>query len=570
MACIGWPVVAAPPALLDPGRPVPGLIVKLREDAVATGAARDAAHEAGHGRRQAAVAATLLRLGARSWRAIGPVGRRGQRIDFDRALGEAAAQAEAARLRASGDFEWVVLNRFEQRQQVFPSDPLFSQTPRGQWWLRETPQAVGFRGVPDMTTAWQRLPGSADPPVAVLDTGITAHPDLGPAVTGGGWDLVRDDRFSADGQPGRDADPRDPGDAVSADQMLREPYRSQASCEADDSSWHGTIIAGVLGATTNNAIGVAGLNPFARVLPVRVAGQCGTLQSDLIDGMRWAAGLPVGGLPANPEPARVLNVSFGSAQPCDAAYQEAIDEVSVVQGALVVAAAGNGSGASRGAVIRPANCRGVVAVAALHAEGFKATYSSFGPEITLATVGGDPGGRLAGDGGLVTVFNEGKTTPGAPGYAAHYGTSFAAPMVGAAVSLMLGLNPDLSPAQIIEGLRRSARPHAGRSDLAACSDRNTRQCNCTSATCGAGILDVPAALAYAADTPGTFVPGVYVRPRGGGGASQWGWALALGAAVAALRRRLPRPGTRGNSPPGPLRSWSPGKGERSLPAPGPA
>lgn len=552
MSLVAWtvPVLAAglPSRLLEPvgvaasaKAGIAGLIAKPRDAGARADEVDDATRRAGHARRQAAVTTALHRIGANRWRAVGPVGRLGQRIDFDQELDEAAARAAAARLEATGAFEWVVLNRYEQHQQVFPNDPLFTATLRGQWWLRQTPLTAGYAGVPDATTGWQRLFGSPTPPIAVLDTGITAHPDLGSSVRTGGYDLVSKDDFSADGQPGRDADPSDPGDALSASLAAVAPFVNEPACEVQDSSWHGTIITGVIGATTNNDIGVASINPFAHVLPVRVAARCGALQSDLIDGLRWAAGLQVSGLPLNPAPARVLNVSFGSVQACDASYQEAIDELARWKGAVVVAAAGNEANANGGAVIRPANCRGVVAVAALHAAGFKSSYSSFGAAVTVGTVGGDPGGTLSGDGGLVTVYNEGQTVPGAPSYAAHFGTSFAAPVVSGVVSMMLGLNPGLSTAQVITGLRSSARPHISQPGLATCGSGNTGQCNCSTDTCGAGIVDLPAALAYAAETPGIFS----LPSSSGGGALGWNWALGLAAAIWGLSGAARRAGPRG-------------------------
>jgi serine protease len=157
-----------------------------------------------------------------------------------------------------------------------------------------------------------------------------------------------------------------------------------------DSSWHGTQIAGIVAALTDNAEGIAAASRDGRVLPVRVAGKCGAEVADIIDGMRWAAGLPVakaggGFLPANPDPARIISISFGSSAACNPAYQSTIDELAE-HGAVVVAAAGN----QHAAPMRPANCKGVIGVAALNRDGFKATYSNFGAGPIVATVGGDP------------------------------------------------------------------------------------------------------------------------------------------------------------------------------------
>jgi serine protease len=172
---------------------------------------------------------------------------------------------------------------------------------------------------------------------------------------------------------------------------------------------------------------------------------------------------------------------------------------------LVVAAAGN----NRGAVTRPANCRGVVAVAALNRDGFKAHYSSFGPEVTLATVGGDdvggPWGALLTDGGLLTLYNAGVTAAGDGIYARSFGTSFATPIVAGTAALMLSVNPGLTIEQLIAGLTVSARPHVLSPWLASCSADNSASCLCTTATCGAGMLDAEQALFYARD-PAAYVP----------------------------------------------------------------
>jgi serine protease len=288
--------------------------------------------------------------------------------------------------------------------------------------------------------------------------------------------------------------------------------------------------------------------------------------------MRWAAGLAVQDgrgrtVPLNPNPARVLNVSFGGSAACNAAYQEVIDELAA-RGVVVVAAAGN----KNGAVARPANCRGVVGVAALNRDGFKASYSSFGPSLTIATVGGDPRllgswGMVLGDDALLTVSNAGATSPGAAIYAREAGTSFATPVVSGVIGLMLSVNPSLSVADLIAGLQRSARPHVVSPRIETCSDGNPGRCICTTSTCGAGILDAHAALHYAADPAGYVAPArqpevidnidvddavalgldrpantVASAPASGegGGALGAGWLLALAAAVAGLSFRRPR------------------------------
>jgi serine protease len=346
--------------------------------------------------------------------------------------------------------------------------------------------------------------GRASAVVAVLDTGITGHPDLVGRVLPG-HDFVSDLPYANDGD-GRDSDPSDPGDWVSAADLGSSRF---SGCIEAKSSWHGTVIAGIVAALTDNGLGVAGINQAGRVLPVRVAGKCGAAVADIVDGMRWAAGLAVSGAPANANPARIINISFGSETGCGPEYQSAVDELRA-HGVLVVAAAGN----EHGAAGRPANCNGVIGVAALNRDGFKTHYSNFGAALAangIATVGGDDShggawGALLADNGLLTVWNAGITGPGTPDYAYLFGTSFAAPLVAGTLSLMLSVNPGLSADQLLAGLRASARPHAGSPLIGACSESNPGRCACSIASCGAGILDAEQAVRYAADPAGYVAP----------------------------------------------------------------
>lgn len=477
-----------------------------------------AAHEAARWQ-QVLASEPSLRLSSRRAAAASA-----QVLRFERPLTHDQAQALAARLAAHRQVAWAVPDTRERRLQALapPNDPYYPGFTQ-QWWLQPVQGSDGLplvqrlRGVPGFLTAWtQRTVGSASSRVAVLDNGITAHPELVGRVLPG-YDLVADSAFSNDGD-GRDADPSDPGDWVDAADRARDPA-SFGSCALQDSSWHGTAIAGMLFANTDNGAGSAAMNWQGRVLPVRVAAKCGADVSDIIDGMRWAAGLEVckrsdsNGIcqelaPANPYPARVINISFGGTGACDP-YQPAINELRAL-GVVVVAAAGN----EWTTPTRPAKCPGVVGVAALNRDGFKSNYSNFGAELAasgIATVGGDDAdGAWAAlaDNGLLTIGNTGDTVPAAHGYFQYFGTSFSAPVVAGAVSLMLSVNPNLTYDQIVDGLRRSARPHVTSPvpGVAACSSSNPGRCLCTTQTCGAGILDVVQALAYAADPPGYVAP----------------------------------------------------------------
>jgi serine protease len=371
-------------------------------------------------------------------------------------------------------------------------------------------------------TAWLRS-NQAPVVVAVLDTGITSHPDLAGRILPS-RDFVSDVDYANDGD-GWDADPSDPGDYVTSADLAHPQF---SGCAVEDSSWHGTIVAGMVVANVNNQEGGAGIQWGASVLPVRVAGKCGATVADIVDGMRWAAGLSVAGVPDNPNPARIVNISFGGSLDCGREYQDTIDELHDA-GVLVVAAAGN----DHGKVSRPASCRGVVGVVALNRDGFKTHYSNFGSVLAdtgIATVGGDDDegawGPLLADGGIVALTNSGVAGPVSPDHAAHAGTSFAAPMAAGTLALMLSVNPALGAEQLLAGLRASARPHPGSTLIGRCSDVNPGRCVCTRQTCGVGVLDARQAITYAA-APDSYVgPGWPVEDIGG---TEVARAVALGA-----------------------------------------
>jgi serine protease len=587
-ACATSAAAAATTALADAGvddRAALGLIVKLR-DAPAHHLAGSAAQAAESRRWQRLLAETELDCRDLPSARCGVEGRpprlravlrEARLVEFERPLAAAEARALAERLRARSEVEWVVPNVREQRLQL-AVDPLVAQ----QWWLRPAggsnanAQADRRRGVPGFERAWTSgipgatgAPGNASTRVAVLDTGITPHVDLQGRVLPG-YDFVSEPAAANDGN-GRDADPADPGDWIDAADRATARF---ASCEIQRSSWHGTVIAGLLAAVPGNGLGGAGIVQGGQVLPVRVAGKCGATVADILDGMRWAVGLPVAGVPDNPHPVRIVNVSFGGAAPCTAEYQSTIAELRTARQAVVVAAAGN----DHATVARPANCPGVIGVVAVNREGFKTHYSNFGSALSstgIATIGGDDnlGGAwrdIVADSGLVSVWNSGETAPGNAGYAALYGTSFAAPMVSGTLALMLSVNPNLSASGLVDGIRLSARPHVASPHLAACSNDNPGRCACTTASCGAGLLDADQALRFAADplayTPparqpeildtaelqraaalgADRPPNVAANPPpaagegaggGGGAAGGWPWGAALLAAVLMLRRR---------------------------------
>jgi serine protease len=389
--------------------------------------------------------------------------------------------------------------------------------------------------------------------VAVLDTGVRFdHPDLKRFTDGGsllnGYDFVTNEFIGNDGTAGRDDDPSDPGDWLTAEDLASEAARAigctlAGGAELGDSSWHGTQTAGLIGAITQNARGMAGLGGDGRrirVLPVRVLGKCGGFDSDVIPAMRWAAGLNVPGVPDNPNPARVINLSLGGAGACSAAYADAIREINRA-GVVVVAAAGNTNG---GEVNTPANCTGVIGVAGLRHLGTKVGFSDLGPEIAISA----PAGNCVNVGGvclypLLTTTNSGTTTPVSAdesytedGGNATAGTSFSSPLVAGTAALMLVAKSSLSTDEVRQLLQKSARtfptsgdPNAVGTCPATDSGGDAEQsCYCTTSTCGAGMLDAGAAVALAQATE--------PASESMAGALGWGWLLGLAVAVFAVSR----------------------------------
>jgi subtilisin family serine protease len=322
--------------------------------------------------------------------------------------------------------------------------------------------------------------------VAVLDTGITSHPDLA-GQTVAGYDMISDPSISNDGD-GRDANPSDPGD-----------YYWDAYGNFYPSSWHGTHVAGTIAARTDNGTGVAGVAPLAKVQPVRVLGAGGGYTSDIAAGIYWAAGLPVAGTPINPTPAKVINMSLGGYYPygCPAVEQDAIN-AATAHGTTVVVAAGNDDDYAD--YYSPANCDNVVTVSAIGPAGYSAYYSNYGSKVDLAAPGGDM--NYGSSGGILSTLNSGTTTPASPIYQYYEGTSMAAPHVAGAIAQLLSVQPGLTPAQVKARLKATARPLS----------------TCSAFYCGAGLLD--AAALIPAPNPWQQVPGT-ARDIGLGGGASW-------------------------------------------------
>jgi serine protease len=402
-----------------------------------------------------------------------------------------------------GDALRVELNTLRSPFRL-PNDPRYPF----QWHLKAT----------RVEHAWDQTTG-AGVVVAVVDTGILPkHPDLESKLVPG-RDFVSDPETAGDGD-GWDSNPTDAGN---------ESHSS--------SGFHGTHVAGIIGAAANNGKGVAGVSWGCKILPVRALGMnkgAGS-DADIAAAIRWAAGLPVDGAPLNPNPAKVINLSFGGP-----GYNQTLDEAiqaAIAEGAIVVAAAGNQSSETKN--IYPAAFKNVITVGATTMEGKRASYSNFGPEVEVMAPGGDLGGLLSHlpadcngllcpSGILSTLYDSSQKQYS---YQFYEGTSQAAPIVSGVVALMLSGKANMTVAQATEILRATAESYA------TCSEG-----------CGAGMVNAEAALTMVATgkAPGnkgaqglgpTTVTGVGCSLGAGEPAAELAIAILLGLVLVWSRRR---------------------------------
>ena len=466
LSCLAAPAIAGHADLdgLQSAESFQQFIVKYREGAPERADPALRARGLDAAARTVSAASRTLRATAAQPAALHLAHQRRLAIDADvvrasRALDRADAETLMRRLAADPNVEYVEVDKLN-RAWFTPNDPRYA----AQWHYHE---ATGGLNLP---AAWDRSTGSGVV-VAVLDTGIVAHSDLD-ANRLPGYDFISNATVAGDGN-GRDADPSDPGDY----------YGGYAS------SWHGSHVAGTVAAVTHNGNGGAGVAFDARVVPVRVLGRGGGYDSDILDAIAWASGGSVPGVPANANPAEVINLSLGGEGSCSASWQSAIN-AAVGRGTTLVIAAGNDNANVSG--YSPGNCANVVSVAANDRQGNRAWYSNYGSLIDVAAPGGETCVPNAGNTactstatpseGVWSTVNAGSTTPTGESYASFQGTSMAAPHVAGVVALMQAAAPTpLTPAQVEAVLKQTARPLPG---------------NC-SGGCGAGIVDADAAVAAA-------------------------------------------------------------------------
>ncbi len=410
---------------------------------------------------------------------------------------ETQASGIAARLAANPAIEFAEVDHRRHALQALPVNDVYAAS---QHYLGNGPTQISA------FSAWDVTHGSSNIVVAVVDSGYRPHPGLAGRFLPG-YDMISVPIVANDGD-GRDPDASDPGDWVTA----AEVTGTLDGCDVRSSSWHGTSVAGIIGANTNDGGWTAGIDWNAKLLPVRVLGKCGGYDSDIADGIAWAAGLSVPGIPANPTPAQVINLSLGGTSPCPASYA-AVAVAAYAHGVTraIVAAAGNES--ADVVTSTPANCPGFLAIASTTGlNGKLASFSNSGAGIVVSAPGGAANPRTPAD-AVIVLADGGAMGPESDTIRNEGGTSFSAPMVSGAISLMLSVAPSLSHDQIVSILQGTAKPFPATSD-------------CTIDRCGAGILDAGAAVRAAANAPPPEVnyEGLWWRSPAG---SESGWGINL-------------------------------------------
>jgi len=319
----------------------------------------------------------------------------------------------------------LVEPNFIRYPHLTPDDPFYGL----QWHY----PAISLPAAWDITTG-AAAPGDDPVIVAVVDTGVLRnHPDLSNQLVPG-YDFIRDPARARDGD-GIDADPNDAGDLA---------FTSA-------SSFHGSHVAGTIAAESNNASGVAGVAWNARIMPLRALGVDGGDSFDVIQAVRFAAGLTNNSNTLPDQPADIINLSLGSSFQSES-ERALYDQVRAL-GIIVVASAGNSSSSLPS---YPAGYAGVVGVSATDINSNLAPYSNFGSSIDVAAPGGfnitDQNGDGIGDGVVSTLGDDSNPGNVQYGYAALNGTSMSAPHVAGVAALMKAVFPALTPQQFDNAL----------------------------------------------------------------------------------------------------------------------
>ncbi|WP_438390085.1 S8 family serine peptidase [Caballeronia sp. DA-9] len=337
-------------------------------------------------------------------------------ISVDKGLTAGDAESFMRQIAKDPDVEYIEPDAIMQTAMV-PNDPDY----RAQWNFAPNKTMGEYQGI-NAEGAWD-ISNGAGVVIAELDNGVTKHSDLDANILPG-------IEFASGKVVGDGSNP-----GISPD----------VGCSV---TWHGTHVAGILAAVTNNGTGVAGVAWGAKVLPVRVLNGCGAgYMSDIADGIVWASGGSVPNAPLNAFPAQVINMSLSGqsvAGECARTYQTAID-AAVERGTTIVVAAGN-NGREAG-WYQPAQCKHVIVVAGHQSDGQIVSSSNRGSLITVSA----PGSALS-------TYNDGKSFPGAESYLEMTGTSMAAPHVAGVAALMQSASSTrLSPGEVRSILRRTSR-----------------------------------------------------------------------------------------------------------------
>ncbi|MBS3911721.1 MAG: S8 family serine peptidase [Hydrogenophaga sp.] len=460
-------------------------------------------------------------------------------VVLEQAVSPAEAQALMQRLRADAAVEDVVIDHRMQAH-ALPNDPYLVPDSRyNQWHLQDSTVVPG--GI-NVRSVWGAGSTGSGVVVAVVDGGYRPHADLEANVLPG-YDFISADspskfgrniHWTANDGDARDPDARDPGDWITPDDV------TNGYCDkAEESSWHGTHVAGLAGAVGNNGVGGLGVAYGAQLLPVRVLGRCGGYSSDILAGARWAAGLDGTGVTPPSRPAKVLNLSLGvSGVACDTTTQSIVDEIRA-RNVSIVASSGNDGSTF---LTMPANCKGVMAVTAHTREGDSADYANVGAGTAISAPGGGDNTILPPSPGnprfIVSTGNAGLEEPAGDNYMLYNGTSMAAPQVVGVLALLASLRPDL-PMATLEGIViGSTRPFPAGGYCA------TNPYGLPAGFCGSGLLDAEKAVAAVI----AYVAPVAPPSDGGGGCTvatngqaDAGLALLTLAALLMLARRRRQP-----------------------------